>query len=191
MVPKGARNAFSAALVGIGVLALYNWVLAPHVGCLHAMQQWGSALQRVAEERDRICSTLDAKVSRWKALQGEAAELGQGVFTVEGARVFVRDLLPLVEATGCAVVLADFTGKGKAERRDEPNAPVALEASPLHLVASGTPDRVSALLQRLVDHRPRVWIDSCQCDFSEGQTEAVECSLVLTLYTIRQRQATL
>ena len=29
--PKAARNASSVGLLAIGVLALYNWVLAPHV----------------------------------------------------------------------------------------------------------------------------------------------------------------
>ena len=49
--PKATRNASSAALLAIGVLALYNWVLAPHVGYLHAVQRLGPVVDRVTEEK--------------------------------------------------------------------------------------------------------------------------------------------
>lgn len=188
MYPKAARNASSAALVIIGVLAMYSWVLSPHVGYLHAMQRFGSVVDRVAEEKDRICSTLDVKVSQWKTVQQELAELDQGVFTAEGAKAFVRGLLPLVEETGGVVVLADFTGNGKTNRIEEPNAPMVIDVSHLSLIALGQPDQVSALLQRLGDNRPRIWIDSCQCDFSDGDSGQVECNLVLTLYAVENRK---
>jgi len=185
--PKATRHAFSAALVLIGVLALYNQVLAPHLGYLHAMQRFGAVVDRVAEERDRISSTLDAKVSQWHALQHELTGLDEGVFTADDAKAFVRGLLPLVEETGCVVVLADFAGPGKADRVEEPNQPVVIEASHVNLVVRGQVDTLSLLLQRLGDHRPKIWIDSCQCDFAEGGARQAECSLALTLYAAQDR----
>jgi len=187
--PKAVRNGSSAALILTGVLALYNWVLAPHLGCLHAMQKFGAVIGQVAEEKERICSTLDLKVHQWHTLQRESTELDAGVFTADQARTFARGLLPLVEETGCVVVLADFPGKGKPERTEDPNGPVVIEACHLNLTAVGQPEQVSALLQRLGDHRPRIWVDSCQLDFPDGNPRRMECHLALTLYTIKNRTA--
>lgn len=186
--PKAARNASSAALLAIGVLALYNWVLAPHIGYLHAVQRLAPVVGRVTEERERICSTLDGKVSQWRTLQQDKAKLDEGVFTGEQAKAFVRGLLPLVEETGCAVIRADFSPDAKTQRLDEPNLPMVIEVSRMTLDVLGRLDQVSALLQRLRDSRPRAWIDSCQCDFSGGEAGQVECNLALALYTIVDRQ---
>ena len=46
--PKMTRTASSAVLVLIGVLALYNWVLGPHVHYLLAMQRLQTAVASVA-----------------------------------------------------------------------------------------------------------------------------------------------
>ncbi len=186
--PKAARNASSAALLAIGVLALYNWMLAPHIGYLHAVQRLRPVVDEVTEERERICSTLDQKVGRWRTLQQDMAVLDEGVFTPDRAKTFVRRLLPLVEETGCAVVRADFGSDTKAERFEDPNVPVVVEVSHMNLDVLGQFDQVSALLQRLRDSRPHAWIDSCQCDFSGGEAGQVECNLVLALYTVIDRQ---
>ena len=186
--PKAVRNASSAALLVIGVLALYNWVLAPHVGYLHAVQRLGPVVGRVTQERERICSTLEGKVGRWRTLQQDKAELEEGVFAVEQAKAFARGLLPLVEETGCAVLRADFKPDPRTQRLDEPNLPVVIEVSRMNLDVLGQPDQVSALLQRLRDSRPRAWIDSCQCDFSGPDAGQVECNLALALYIIIDRR---
>jgi hypothetical protein len=188
MYPKVTRHGSSAALIIIGALALYNWVLWPHLGYLHAMQKLGAVVDRVAEERDRICSTLDAKVGQWHTLQGELAELDEGVFTAEQAKAFVRGLLPLVEESGCAVVRADFAGDGKTTRIEDPNQTLVIEVSHLNLDALGQPEQISALLQRLRDHRPRIAVDSCQVEFSDRDSGRIECNLVLTLYTAGNRK---
>ena len=186
--PKAARGASSAALLVIGVLALYNWVLAPHVGYLHAVQRLEPVVGRVTQERERICSILDRKVGQWRTLQQDKAKLEEGVFTVEQAKAFVRGLLPLVEETGCAVLRADFNPDTRTPRLDEPNLPVVIEVARMNLDVLGQPDQVSALLGRLRDSRPRAWIDSCRCDFSGGQAGPVECNLALALYIVVERQ---
>jgi len=176
-----ARHAFSAALILIGVLALYRWVLAPHVTYLHAMQRFGSVVDRVAEEHDRISDARAAKLRHWRSLREERARLEEGVFTAVGARAFARGLLPLVEEVGCLVVAADFAGPGRAGRSREADAPAGIEMMHVNLAALGQPDQVSALLQWLGEHRPRVWIDSCRGDVSDGQAGRVACTLTLTL----------
>ena len=190
MSPKAARRAFSAALVAIGGLALCNWVLAPHLGYLHAMQRLEPVVERVAAEKDRIGSVLEARRGEWRTLQQEWASLREGVFTAQDARAFIRGLLPLVEETGCTIVLADFTSGGKTERVEEPNQPLAIAPSPVTVVARGEPEQVSVLLRRLGDHRPRIWIDSCRCVFPAGGTGPMECNLALTLLVVRDRPET-
>jgi hypothetical protein len=186
--PRTARKASSAALMIVAVLALYNWVLSPHLGYLHAMQRLESAVDRVTEERDTICGSLDTKVSQWRALQQQRAEIDEGLFTADEAKAFRRGLLPLVEETGCRVILVDFAGSGKTERIGEPNAPVVIAVSHLNLGASGQSDQIAALLERLGNSRPKVWIDSCQLDFANGYSGRIDCDLVLTTHVVSNQK---
>lgn len=186
--PQAVRHGSSAALLLVGVLAGYNWLLAPHVGCLHAMQKLESAVGRVVEEKVRIGRTLAEKAGQRQALQRELAELEQGVFTPGQARTFRPGLLPLVEQTGCTVVTADFARPGKSDREEDPNVPVMVEASSLSLDVEGTAGQVAALLQRLRDHRPRIWVDSCRLDFPGGDSGRTACHLGLTFYIVAERK---
>ena len=186
--PKATRKASSAALIVIGVLALYNWMLAPHLGYLHAMQKYEAAVGCVAQEKNRIADTLEVKVRQWRSLQRELAELEEGVFTADQAKTFARSLLPLVEETGCAVVTADFAGAGKTTRVEDPNQTAVIAISHLSLDALGQPEQVSTLLERLRDYRPRISIDSCRVDFPDGGSGPVDCHLAITIYTVGNRR---
>ncbi len=183
--PQAVRHASSAAVIIMGAIALYNWVLAPHVGYLHAMQKLEAAVSSIDEEKDRVGGTLEAKTSQWRSLRQELAELEEGVFTIQEAQAFLRGLLPLVEETGCTVVVADLAGHDRTAPIEEPNVPLVVDVFHPSLVVSGGADQILVLLQRLRGHRPRVWIDSCQCDFSDA--EPLGCSLVLALYATEHR----
>ncbi len=185
--PQAVRHASSIAVIIIGAVALYNWVLAPHVGYLHAMQRLEAAVGSIAEEKDRVGGTLEAKIGQWRSLRQELAELEEGVFTPQEAQAFLHGLLPLVEETGCTVVVADLAGHDKTAPIAEPNVPLVVDMFRPSLVVSGRADQVLALLQRLRDHRPRVWIDSCQCDFPDAGAGPLECSLGLALYATENR----
>ncbi|MCU0914554.1 MAG: hypothetical protein MUC88_08335 [Planctomycetes bacterium] len=198
--PRVARDTSSVALLLIGLLALCNWVLVPHVGYLRALQRLESAVARGSEERDRIGGSLEDQVAQWRSLQRETAGLAERLFQAREAQTFVRDLLPFVEETGCVVVLADYAGGGPAEPvpegfpdavscvgGPEPNAPVALVVSHLDLTAAGTLDQITALLERIENHHPRVWVDACRFDFPHGYSGRMECHLVLTMYVAQQR----
>lgn len=188
MHPKAVRHGSSAALILVGLLALYHGVLAPHLGCLQAVQKLDAVVGRVAEEKDRICSTLDTKINQWRTLQQESVRCEQGVFPAEQAKAMVRGLLPLVEETGCLIVAADFAAQGKPERTEDPNGFVVVEAAHLSLDVTGQPEQVSTLFQRLGDHRPRIWVDSCQIEFADGNAGRMQCRLALTGYAVGNRK---
>lgn len=171
----------TAAPFILGVIALYNWMIAPHVGYLHAMQRLEPVLGRMAGELDAVSGGLDEKLSRMQAVRRELETVREGLFTREESRVFAHDLQALVGRAGCTLVAIGFTCEGVA-RTDDPNTPCLVEVSRAELTVQGQYEQIITLLQTLRDRREHVWIDSCRMDLVDPRDGQLKCQLGLTIY---------
>lgn len=207
---RPARNALAGALLVIGVIALYNWMVAPHVAYLHAVQQLAPAVERMAAENDRIRRTLGPDLRRLQSVRRERADVQKELFAGAEFTALVRSLPELVEQTGCTVIVADFTGSGDPGpgRGAEPNTAFTIRRA--GVTVRGTLDQIAALLDRLQEHRPKVWVDAFRMErsatppdpqrtgkaesavgpdrepFSEPGADLFKCQLAMTMYTLAQ-----
>jgi hypothetical protein len=178
------RYALTAAPFLIGAAALYNWVVSPHVGYLHAMQRLEPVITRMAEELDAVDETRDEKLSTMRGLRAELANVQEGLFTSQEAKAFTQDLPMVVGKTGCAIGAVDFSKD--ARETDDPNAPITVEALHADCTIVGQYEQIVALLQSLRERRQRIWVDSCQIDLLDPRTGRLECRLGLTIYIALQ-----
>ncbi|MEN6425638.1 MAG: hypothetical protein ABFE13_09765 [Phycisphaerales bacterium] len=178
------RYALTAAPFLIGAAALYNWVIAPHVGYLHAMQRLEPVITRMAEELDAVDETRDEKLSMMRGLRAELANVREGLFTSQEAKAFTHDLPTVVGKTGCVIGAVDFSQD--ARETDDPNTPIAVEALHADCTIVGQYGQIVALLRSFREQRQRVWVDSCQMDLLDPRTGRLECRLGLTIYIALQ-----
>ena len=186
MPSASRRYTLAAAPFLIGAVALYNWVISPHVGYLHAMQGLQPVMDRMVEELDVVSEGLSEKRRTMRRMHDELARVREGLFTREESKAFVHDLQALVTKAGCVLVAADFAlGKEPTEIED-PNVPVAIEALHADLTMAGQYEQITSLLQTLREWRRKVWVDSCQIDLVDPRNGRLECRLGLTIYIVRQ-----
>ncbi len=180
------RYALAAAPFVIGAVALYNWVISPHVGYLHAMQRLEPVMGRVAGELDAISEGLADKLSTLRTLQTSLAKTREGLFTADESTMFLRDLQTLVETTGCVMIAADFTRDEEAPAIEDPNVPVIVEASHADLTVAGFYEQIVSLLRTLRERRQKVWVDSCDLNLVDPRNGRLECQFGLTVYAVLQ-----
>lgn len=185
---KAKRYVSSAAMLIIGALALYNWLLSPHIGYLHAVERLEPVAAQMAEEKNRICATRDGQLNELRRLRTELAEADGRVFTEDQAGVFLRRLLPLIEETGCTLVLADFSGDDASQPASDANEPVVVVMNPVSLTVFGRHDQIVVLFERLQTRQPKVWIDACRIAALDERSTRLECDLVLTMPVIRDER---
>lgn len=179
------RCALTAAPFVIGAVALYNWVISPHIGYLHAMQRLQPVMGQMAEQLDEISAGLDEKREKLRTLQTGMVEIRDGLFTPDEAKQYCRDLQALVEATGCTMISADFTRDGTEEPPGEdPNVPLIVETSHADLAVAGSYDQIVRLLQTFRERRQKVWLDSCDLNLVDPRHGRLECQFGLTLYAV-------
>jgi hypothetical protein len=181
------RYALTAALFLIGVVALYNWVISPHVGYLHAVQRLEPVVTRMAEELDAVGSARDEKLATMRGLRAELARVREGLFMPQEAKAFIQDLPTIVADAGCLIGAADFSVD--VRETDDPNTSAAIEALHADCTIVGHYDEIAALLQSLRQSRRKVWVDSCQIDLVDPHSERLDCQLGLTLYIAKEKES--
>lgn len=184
---RSKRYALSLAPILIGAIALYNWVISPHVGYLHAMRRLEPMVDQMVEHRQRICGTLDAELHKLRALQRELAGAREKFFPREECKAFVHSLQSLVEQAGCTLIMAEFTRGEGTRQTPEPGAPAAVEALHVGMTVWGQYGQIITLLERLQENRRAVWVDSCRMDLLDSQEGRLECRLTLTSYVVLEQ----
>ncbi len=161
---RSARNAWSGALLIIGVIAMYRWVVSPHVAYLQAVQRLAPAVDRMAAEDDRIRRSLGPDLRDLQSVRRERADAQEGLFTDAEFTVLIRNLPAVVEQTGCTVVVADFTEGSDLGPGHGADPDPALRIRHAGLTVRGTLDQIAALLDQLQKNRPRVWVDALRME---------------------------
>lgn len=184
------RNALSIALIVVGAAAMYNWILSPHVGYLHAVQRYQPIVDQMARKTGVIGKTLDKKHQRLRSMQTELAGIRESLFTCVEAKMFLGGLQPFVEQTGCTVIAADFTSGSDGQTgkpRESKERPPAT-AFPVGLTVAGQYDQIITLLERLQTNPKKMWVDSCDLKLSDLRSGRLECRLSLTLYALSEKE---
>ena len=92
------RYALTAAPFVIGAAALYNWVISPHVGYLHAVQRLEPVMGKMAEELDAVRREYRGEALDDADPAGRTAKRSRkGSSVPEESKTFLRDLQALVD----------------------------------------------------------------------------------------------
>ena len=174
----------AAAPFVLGVVALYNWVISPHVGYLHAMRRLEPVVSQMAGELGAVCGTLDEKLATMRGMREELEDIRAGLFTREQSRTFIHDLHALIEGAGCTMMSTCVTCDQNPKRTEDPNVPLMVETHHADVTVEGQYEQVVALLGALREKRQKVWVDSCRMDLLDPRTKRLKCQFGLTIHAL-------
>lgn len=183
-----SRNAVSAALIVITAIALYSWIVTPHVGYLRAAQRYESAVANIVQVNKGISDAVKVKKDKLQQLREQSAQLQSALFSRAKAREFLSDLRPLCEQAGCTVhsLRLETSGQGREAKPDNLLGIVDNRAT---LSVTGLYAQVIQLMERLRARTEKVRIDSLQMqviDYGSGQ---LECDMTIIIYTAQKEEA--
>jgi hypothetical protein len=165
-------------------VVLYNWIVCPHLGYLHAMQRLEPVLSHVADKLDMMSGVRDEKLSRLRMLERQLAEVQTGFFTAGEARQFIHDLQDLVETAGCTLATAVFTQEDGAAVWAESDTPEAVQSFRLHATIVGRHEQIVKVLEGLQERRQRVRVEFCRLDLLDPGIGRLELQVGLGIHVI-------
>lgn len=182
---RSTRTTVFSALIIIAAVAMYDWIIAPHVTCLSASQQYESVVNKAVEKNKALVSEVGTKKKKLEELYQQLTASRSIMFTPDEAEVFFGDLQTIAEETGCTVHALNLVGNKPSSRdKRKPEDTSDITANSATLTVSGRYNSIFALVEKLQNHAKKVWLDSFDMkvvDFSSGR---IECNMTITIYTI-------
>jgi Tfp pilus assembly protein PilO len=181
---RSAKTAMSASLVAIAAVAMYGWMVAPHVRYLYAVQDYEPVVQKAAKERSTLCQALGTKRRQLDSLRTELTALQAELFTPSQARDLFGDVETLCRAAGCSVVSVSFDSQSGGSRSPASSGPAVVMARRVHLAVSGRYDQIVTLLSQIQARPQRVCIDSCRVELFDLRSAGLKCDITMTLWVL-------
>ena len=186
---RSTRHAVSASLIVIALLAMYHWLVAPHVAYLSVVHGYESVMTNLVNKNRLIDSKVKVKKKKLQELQEQSAQLQSTLFTPDKAREFFSDLQAISEQTGCMVNSLNMIKQNPKEKQPEDTSGIVTRSAALSVV--GLYKDIPRLIQRLQARTQKVWIDSIKVLTVEYNSDRPRCDITITICEIQDKVDTL
>jgi hypothetical protein len=194
---RPTRHAVSASLIVIALLAMYNWLVAPHLAYLSVVQGaylsvvqgYESVMTNLVNKNKLIGNKVKVKRKKLQELQDKSVQLQSTLFTSDKAREFFSDLQAISEQTGCMVHSLNMIKKYPKEKQSEETSGIVTRSAVLSVV--GLYKDIPRLIQRLQARTQKVWIDSIKVLTVEYNSDRPRCDITITICEILDKGNTL
>ena len=183
-----SRRAVYAALIGIAAVALYNWIVAPHLTYLRAVQHYGPIVDLISRQRVVLKDQMARRRTDLDGLETQFDQIRPLLYTQDQARQLLGDLEAMAAQHHCAITAVDLAS-------DRPTPIVGSEQDPLQiqeiqtsLTVVGDYDGIMALLGQLQALPRKIWIRSLTMELTGPDTTRHQCRMDIGLYVIQEKE---
>ncbi|MBN1392525.1 MAG: hypothetical protein JW947_06960 [Sedimentisphaerales bacterium] len=195
---RSTRTVLFSALVIIASIAMYNWIVAPHVNCLSAAQGYEWAVNKAVEKNQAAAREIKAKTKKLEELNRQLADSRNDLFTPDEAKIFFSSLQAVSEEAGCTVrslniVMSEPSSKSRKKPKDALIAKdtSGVVANSAMLTVSGEYNSIVNLVEKLQNQTKRIWMDSFKIETISSDPTQLKCDITVIVYTIRDEEASL
>jgi Tfp pilus assembly protein PilO len=182
------RTVMLAAFMMIGVVAFYNWTVAPHRNYLIAAQRYESAVDLLDKKNQRIRYDLKVKRNKLDELQEKLRQIQLGLFDPVEAGQFLNNIQTESEQAGCVVSLLTFATGSAVSEKNHSNLYNSINKQQAVLNVSGGYTNIIALMKKLQDTPKKVCIDSVEINSNDQSIASLECEMTITIYVIHRKE---
>ena len=185
---RSSKNAMYAALVIIEAIALYNWIVTPHLSHLQAAQRYEVVIDELAKKNQIISNNVTAKKKELEKLQEKFNDVRIKLFEPVKAKEFFSDMQAMAEVTNCVIYSLNLSPTNTTLDTGKLDVRSHITANHATLTVVGGYKDIVALINKLQDRSRQVWIDSISVEPVSSNTEQLRCDVVLTIYVIHGKE---
>jgi hypothetical protein len=186
-----SKSAITTALILIAAMAMYNWMVAPHVNYLFAVQRYEPVVDNIAHEKKIITKALESKKAKLQELTDQLTAARNSLFTPAEAKTFFGDLEAISKDTDCTLQSLTFTKEDRGVAFGRSQDALHILAKSATLSFTGSYDSIIALLNKLQNRPQKVWIGSIRLRIFDIQSAKLKCDTTITIYVVQDEEEVL
>jgi len=185
------QSSVFVALIVIAVVAMYKWIVTPHINCLFAAEQYDSAMDGVAQKNEDIVREIKVESKKLEKLSQQFVQCGDKLFTPDQAKELFSALQAILEDAGCTVHSLNLVASKSRDKNKQPDGAAGIAANSMMLSVSGGYTSIIRLIEGLQNHTPKVWVDSFEMELVDFGSGRLKCDMTITIYMIQSKEAVL
>lgn len=185
---RSSRSIVLTAIVLIGAIAAYNWIVAPHRDYLLAAQRYDLVAGNLAKKSKIVTSNVAAKGKQLEKLQGKFSQIHTRFFDPLGARKFFSQLQAVSEETDCIMYSLKFLPANPAIIAGRLKAGSYITANRAVLSVIGDFGNILALMNKLQDRSEQVRIGAVNIKLISKNAEQLKCDMTITIYVMQDEE---
>jgi len=192
-IKQSSTNAVFTALVMIGTIAMYGWIVAPHVAYLKAVQEYEPILDSVVREKVHLQKLLANRRKILHDWNEKFMEISDLLFTEDQVRELFSALDVIAYKYGCTVSKVDRLSEPPVKVIGEKGDSTVVESQFSSLRMIGPYNGIVDFIQGLQDNKYKIWIKSLEIhpvEPSSGSDQLV-CTISIMIYVIIEKEVVL
>lgn len=172
----------------IGIIAAYNWIIAPHRNYLLAADKFESTVTNLARKNQIIGNQVTMKKKELEELHEKYKQSCARLFNPVQAGEFFSNIQARAERVNCILSSLTFSPVRPAPKTARPQTDEYITAQSATLTLSGGYGNILALMDLLQDGPKQVCIDSVGINSDEQDSVQLECGMTVTIYVIHRKE---
>lgn len=179
-----SKNTVFSAFVVIGAIALYSWIVAPHVNYLKATQSYESVTDKLVSKGQIIKTNVKLKRKKLGQLQEDFEHIHIKLFDPVNAREFFSDIQAMIEDADCVIYYLNFPPTDSAFDIDKSQVASRITANRAVLSIGGNYKNIVTLINKLQGRSKQVWVDSISIEPVNRDFELLKCDMTIVIYVV-------
>jgi len=174
-----------AAVVLIGAVAFYNWVIVPQTGYLMAAQKYESVAAELAKKSQKVNKSVQRAKEDLSELQKKFKQFHTSLFDPNGADKFFSGIQNVAEDVKCVVNSLNLTPIYQSSKTGGSGAVNGITSRRATLSIAGNYRSIIKLMNKLQERPEQVRIDSVSIKPIDNNSDRLKCDMAVTVYVIR------
>ena len=176
-------------LVLVAAVAMYSWIVAPHVDYLRAVQNYEPVLDDIAREKDELQDLVVRRREMLDQINKKLDDLSGTLFTYAQARDLPQEFAAVAEQYGCWVTAVDLSDEPVSIFGAEMGDMSIIDAVEAEVSVVGDYNGLTAFIKRVQGRDRKIWINSLTIRMLDDEGGRLECHLAMTIYVIEEKEA--
>ncbi|MHC4842587.1 MAG: hypothetical protein ACYTEE_02180 [Planctomycetota bacterium] len=177
-------NVMYIALVLIGIIAIYNWTIAPHKNYIQAAQRCEKITCELEKKNQIELNNLKKQRKELKSLQEKLSDTNKILFTPKTIEEFVDVIPSIVESCGCTVEQFSLSSEKTSKKNKKSKDDTGIYTKNARLIISGDYPGIYRSISEIQNRTQKVYVDEVKMYPANTKKTQLKCDIKIFAHVI-------